>query len=286
MPIPPINRAICEKSLAVLIIGYYIKVMELEYRYYYKNEFKPLSSLSLNEVAGMDCPSGYVLPLKHCDTYALYYVMEGKGNYTLGDTDYHVEQNDIFAMYPDTVVKCRADKNDPWRLCAASFDGVDARLLLNAARFDPKEPVRHLEEEVGLQVVQLIAGLYTYRGQDIFGTTQSTAILYALMSLLVKTASWDQTAMPPGWTGAVYFHKALDFISENFSKPITVKDIAAHVNLSQSRLYRIFMQQVFIPPKQYLTEHRIREARTLLEKRSGSIKEIAQFVPSFPCGWS
>jgi len=69
----------------------------------------------------------------------------------------------------------------------------------------------------------------------------------------------------------VYFHKALNFIAENYGKPITVKDIAAHVNLSQSRLYRIFMQQVFIPPKQYLTEYRIREARTLLEKRRTSI---------------
>jgi len=171
-----------------------------------------------------------------------------------------------------------ADKNEPWTLCAVSFDGADARLLLNASRFTPKAPVRHLEETVGDQVVALLAGMYTYRGQEIYSTTQSTAILYALMSLLVKTASWDQNAMPPGWTGAVYFQKALTFISENYSKPITVEDIAASVNLSRSRLHQIFLQQIFISPKQYLTEYRIREARNLLEKRSGSVKEIALAV--------
>ena len=116
------------------------------------------------------------------------------------------------------------------------------------------------------------------RGQDIYGTTQSTAILYALMSLLVKTATWDQTAMPPGWTGAIHIQKALAFIAENYSKSITVKDIADHVNLSRSYLYRLFMQQIFTSPQQYLTEYRIREARSLLEKRSGSVKEIAYAV--------
>ena len=249
--------------------------MEAIYKYYYKNEFRPLVSLSLHEVAGLDCPSGYVLPLKKPDSYALYYVMEGKGVYTLSGTEYPVTENDIFVLYPDTVINCRADKKAPFALRAASFNGADARLLVNAARFDPKAPVRHLEEQTADQIVQLMTGLYTYRGQDIYGTTQSTAILYALMSLLVKTASWDQTAMPPGWTGAIHLQKALNYIAENYSKPITVNDIAVYVNLSRSRLYRIFLQQIFISPQQYLIEYRIREARNLLENRSGSIKEIA-----------
>jgi len=76
----------------------------------------------------------------------------------------------------------------------------------------------------------------------------------------------------------VHFQKALDFIGENYMKPITVEDIASYVNLSRSRLHQIFLQQIFISPKQYLTEYRVREARNLLEKRSGSVKEIAQAV--------
>jgi AraC-like DNA-binding protein len=252
--------------------------MEPKFKYYYKNDFRPLASLSLHEIAGFECSSGYVLPLEKPDAYALYYVMEGKGIYTLSGREFHAREDDIFAMYPNTEIKCIADKKEPWVLRAVSFDGADARLLLNAARFDPKAPLRHLEEEVGNQIIQLFAGIYTFRGQDIYGTTQSTAMLYALMSLLVKTASWDQTAMPPGWTGAKNKQKALNYISENFSRPITVNDIANHVNLSRSRLYRIFLQQIFISPQQYLTEFRIREARSLLERRAGSIKEIAYAV--------
>jgi AraC-like DNA-binding protein len=40
----------------------------------------------------------------------------------------------------------------------------------------------------------------------------------------------------------------------------------------------MFMEQIFISPQQYLTDFRVREACRLLEKRSGSIKEIARAV--------
>jgi AraC-like DNA-binding protein len=58
-----------------------------------------------------------------------------------------------------------------------------------------------------------------------------------------------------------------------------VEDIAKHVNLSRSRLYRVFLQQAFVSPHQYLTVRRIKEAGNLLMKRDGSsIKDIAMSV--------
>ena len=248
------------------------------YKYYYKNDFRPLASLSLHEVAGFDCPPGYTLPLKRPDAYGLYYVTEGRGVYILDGAEFPVADDDLFVLYPDTEIAIRADEEEPFMLQAASFNGVDALLLLNAAGFQKKQPVRHLDEEAADPAMRLMVGLYTFRGQDIYGTTQSTSFLYALMSLLVKTASFDQTAMPPGWTGTVHVQKALDFIGENYHKPISVNDIADYVGLTRSRLYKVFLQHVFISPQQYLTEYRIREARNLLEKRGGSVKEIANAV--------
>ena len=252
--------------------------MELNYKFHFKNEVRPLSSLSFHEVAGFDCPPGYVLPLQKPDAYALYYVYEGKGCYTLAGKEFPVAENDIFAMYPGAEIHCRSDKEEPWSLYTVSFNGADARLLLNAACFDPKAPVRHLEDITAEQVIKCIMAIYKYRGQEIYNTTQSTAILYALLSLLVRTATWDQAVMPPGWTGAIHFQKAVNFIAENYTKPISVKDIVSHVNLSCSYLYRIFLQQTSMSPQQYLMEYRIREAHRLLESRSGSVKEIAYAV--------
>jgi len=252
--------------------------MEPTYHYYFKNQFRPLASLSLHEAAYFSCPESYVLPMEQPDTYALYLVVDGKGIYTLGGSAFPVKECDIFVMYPNVQVHCVADKNEPWELQALSFDGVDARLLLNAAGFEPKNPVRTLTPHFAEQIRKVMGGIYAWRGQEIYSTAQSTALIYAMMSALVKTSSWDQTAMPPGWTGVVHFQKAIDYIAANFSKPISVADIADHVNLSRSRLYRVFMQQIFISPQQYLTDYRIREALRMLEHRTGSIKEISQAV--------
>ena len=257
--------------------------MEPTYHYYFKNQFRPLASLSLHEVAFFSSPEPYVLPLERPDAYAVYIVKEGKGVYTLGGSEFSVKEYDIFVMYPNVPVRCAMEKaadnpDEPWELLALSFDGVDARILLNAAGFEPKKPVRTLDHHTAVSFVKVLDGIYVWRGQEIYSTIQSTAMIYALMSALVKTASWDQGVMPPGWTGAVHVQKALDFIAAHYNRPINITDIAESANLSRSRLYQVFMQNVFISPQQYLTEYRIREATRLLQKRSGSVKEIANAV--------
>jgi len=252
--------------------------MDVTYHYYFKNQFRPLGSLSMHEVAYFTCPGSYILPIEKPDAYAIYIVDEGKGIYTLGGTEFPIKEYDIFVMYPDISVRCVSDKKKPLKMFALSFDGIDARLLLNAAGFEPKKPVRTLDHHMAVQLSKVIDGIYEWRRQEVYSTVQSTALIYLLMSALVKTVSWDQSSMPPGWTGTVHFQKALDFIINNYMKPINVVDIANHVNLSRSRLYQVFMQQIFIPPQQYLTEYRIREAIRLLQKRGSSIKEIALAV--------
>jgi len=245
---------------------------------YFKNELRPLASLSLIEFACFDCPAGFVLPLKKPDVFALYYVMRGKGVYTVGDSQYPASAGDVFAVYPNTVIKCRSDTKEPWSLYSVSFDGIDARLLLNAANFQPKAPLRHLEEKGAEALVRIMKGLYDLRDQSLFGSILSTATLHLLMSLLIKTASWNPADMPSGWPATVHFQKALHYIENNYQRAITVDDITDHVCVSRSRLYQIFKQQIFISPQQYLMEYRMREGRNLLEKRSGSVKEIAQAV--------
>ncbi|MDR0443603.1 MAG: AraC family transcriptional regulator [Treponema sp.] len=252
--------------------------MELAYHFYHKNEFRPLVSLSLQELAGFDCPAGYVLPLKKPDVYALYFVVKGKGVYTLAGTEYPAQMGDIFALYPNTTIKCRADKKKPWTLYTVSFDGADARLMLNAAQLRQKTPLRHLDDFSCEQIARIFGAMNGYREQELYATIYSTCLLYCIMSYLVKSVSWEKSQMPASWTGAVHFRKAIKFIDENYSRSITVDDIAAHVALSRSRLYRLFMQHVFMPPQQYLMEFRVREGLNLLEKRAGSVKEIALAV--------
>jgi AraC-like DNA-binding protein len=237
-----------------------------------------LGSLSLYEIASFTCPASYVMPIEQSDSYAVYLVDKGKGVYTLGNNEFHIKKHDIFVMYPNMSVRCAADSNESLKMFALGFGGMDTRLLLNAARFEPKNPVRMLDRSTAKQISNIMDNIYTWRGQDIHSVVQSTQLIYLLLSTLVRTINHDQNESSLGWLGIAHFQKALNFIADNYSKPIKVTDISTHVYISRSRLYRVFMQHIFISPQQYLNEYRIKEAIHLLEKRKSSIKEVANAV--------
>nr|AGS54133.1 response regulator receiver protein [uncultured bacterium contig00021] len=252
--------------------------MEPKYDFYVKNDLKAVDSLVLREFCTIKCPPGYVLPVKKPDKYSLYFVGEGKGVYTLGGKEFPLSESDCFVVYPNTTVKCRADKKNPWTLIAVTFDGAEAQTLLEYSEFSKKVPVQHIQKHILNEVVQLLSSFYRLRGNELFHVIVSTSFLYLLISFFIKNSSFDLTKnpIPLRWAGTVHFNKARDFIEKNYSRDISVEDIAKHVNLSRSRLYRIFLQQTSVSPHQYLTVHRIREACNLLMKRDGSsIKEIA-----------
>ena len=72
--------------------------------------------------------------------------------------------------------------------------------------------------------------------------------------------------------------KAVQFIQYNYSRSIDVADIASHVGVSRSHLYRVFMRHLGVSPNEYLIRFRINEACSLLRKKRFSIGEISYSV--------
>jgi transcriptional regulator GlxA family with amidase domain len=72
--------------------------------------------------------------------------------------------------------------------------------------------------------------------------------------------------------------KVVDAINNNFNKEIRITDLAYSVNLSRTRLFKLFKEELGISPKQYLRILRIKKGKELLEKSRKSIKEIAHQV--------
>src|SRR5437588_3083692 len=66
----------------------------------------------------------------------------------------------------------------------------------------------------------------------------------------------------------------LNFIGDNLSRELTVQHIAESVNLSRSRLQRLFKAEVGVPVIQYVRKHRVETAAVLLRTTSLSVKEI------------
>lgn len=74
---------------------------------------------------------------------------------------------------------------------------------------------------------------------------------------------------------------AISYIEGNYSKEITLSDIANHVKLSPFHFSRLFKKQTNSTPHQYLIGYRINNAKKLLYNSNLTINEIA-----FSCGFN
>lgn len=100
-----------------------------------------------------------------------------------------------------------------------------------------------------------------------------TAKLYELLAFLIQEASDPMPAQSR--TGVEHVQRACDFIASHYQEPITINDIAGHVGICRSRLYRVFKAHLSISPLQYLTEFRLREACNLMNRQKATVKEVA-----------
>jgi len=74
--------------------------------------------------------------------------------------------------------------------------------------------------------------------------------------------------------------EAVRYIQDNYSREVTLSDIAAAVHLSPFHLTRLFKQTLGVSPHQYLIQVRVNSARSLLTAGSGerSLAEVASAV--------
>ncbi len=90
------------------------------------------------------------------------------------------------------------------------------------------------------------------------------------LQFLMELAAFVPSGISPQLADAV---RILEF---NLASPIRVRQVAAELNISESRLETLFREHFGVTPKNYLTRLRIRQAERLLQHSSLSIKEISQ----------
>lgn len=241
------------------------------YKYSYKFPKRPIAALAVYNTGRQKCAGGYSWGPGVRDHYLMHYVISGSGLYQTGGCVHHLGAGDLFLAYPDQNIFYRSDENDPWEYCWVGFNGTDAPLLLEQTDFSPDKPVFGFE---GNALYEQMMQIYRAQGSLPYQSTYMTGALYQLLSILIRVSR----EKPRQSLSASYVNRACDYIANHYGLPIGIEDVAAHVGLSRSRLYRAFQQEVHISPIRYLSHFRIRQACMLLERKDLTIKEVAHSV--------
>ena len=244
--------------------------MHPNYKNSYKVEQKELLSLAVYNVGYQKCDLMHQWGPGVRDHYLIHYVISGKGYYKTNGKKYTLEAGDSFLVYPNREVTYFADHGLPWEYAWVGFNGSDALSILNATNFTPEHPIIQKTPH-GEEILHELLRIYEVRGNEFERAVEMTGRLYTALALFMKSA--DQKT--PSTSYNSYVQKAIEYISANYSYPITVEDIADYVGLSRSHLFRSFEKVMEISPIEYLTNFRIKQACNLLKTSDLSITAIA-----------
>ena len=247
--------------------------MNQKYKNSYISAYNELVSLSVYNVGCQLCDAGYQWGPGIRNHYLIHYIISGKGSYRVGDTTYSLSAGDAFLVYPNTEVIYRADDADPWEYAWVGFTGSDAAMILRATDFTPKTPCI-FQMPAGYEIRHQLLHIYDARGNEFRHAVEMSGRLYTALALFMEGAHKKEAEH----TANTYVQKSIEYISANYSYPITVEDIAAYVGLSRSHLFRSFETVMQQSPKEYLTQFRMKQACDLLEHSDLSVTAIANSV--------
>lgn len=247
--------------------------MNGNYKNSYKAAQKELLSLSVYNVGYQKCDALHQWGPGIRDHFLIHYIISGRGFYEINGKKYSLESSDTFLVYPNQVATYYADQNDPWEYAWVGFNGSDALSIINATDFTREHPfIQHTPD--GDTIMHQLLRIYEVRGNEFEHAVEMTGHLYTALALFMKSA--DRKS--PSTSYNSYVQKAIEYISSNYSYPITVEDIAAYVGLSRSHLFRSFEKVLKQSPKEYLSGFRIKQSCMLLTTSDLSITAIANSV--------
>lgn len=245
------------------------------YKYSFKTRKKLLNSLAVYNVGHQMCEPGYQWGPGVRNHYCIHHIISGTGRYEVNGMITQLSAGDTFILYPDTEVKYYADQHNPWEYAWVGFMGDDADALVRATDFKKKHPWIKSGSLPNDLITKQLGIIYDVKGSDYESAVAMTGALYTLLSTFMHYAQHEEEIQN---SQMIYVEQAKDYISTNYSYPITVEDIASYVGISRSYLFRSFQSIQNQSPKEYLIEYRIRKAKHLLCETTLSIASIAYSV--------
>lgn len=229
----------------------------------------PSQSLAVIECGIQICHPGHAAPKLFYRNYSAHFILEGKGVFIKDGISYDLCAGQGFLITPNTSCEYIADQKEPWKYIYASFSGADDDALVHNAGLDENHMTFDfpLDEDMvhDIYAMHRVGKKNEARGYDV------TGYFLLVMSRLVKAA--QNTVQEPQST--YYVKRAKQFIEDHYSEPIAIRDIAGHLGLDRTYLYRLFMHCEGCSPSDHLRRVRLSAAARMLENHEVSIGEAA-----------
>lgn len=209
--------------------------------------------------------------------FLFHYVIAGRGELMASDEkgknhSYVIEGNQGFLIFPGQECTYSADPRTPWEYTWLEFDGLRVREALLLSGLSKAKPVYFPKNRTEGDKVKDIM-LYIV-GHSTSSSLHLTGQAFLFLDSLVESSKNKRTAIGSRLRD-FYIREAMNFIEQNYTKDISVEDIADFCSLNRTYFGRVFKDTVGKTPQDFLIEYRMIKASNLLKMTRLPIKDIA-----------
>lgn len=240
---------------------------------FYENLF--YSDTAVNDI-GLYCCGKRIQAQNHKfgpaarDYYWFIYMQSGSGYYTMEDSTFRLKKNTMFVAYPNRRIHYHADEGSEWSIRWVSLGSPMIGNYLNKMNVSPDNPLINVSTptavENTLETLFNTIPIHTVQSEFL-----SVSLVYNLLALLTEATLTANK-------GHDYITDAIFFMSHNYDRELTVKDVADSVNLERVYFSKLFHSKTGVTPIKWLTNHRMEKAASLLLHSGLKISEIARSV--------
>lgn len=236
----------------------------------------PQTDLDVIECGTQKCHPGYSFGPAIRDFYIIHYIHSGQGYFRLENKEFSLGKGDAFLICPDVITHYYADATDPWNYSWVGFHGTKAEFYLRQANLSIENPILHCRDHGYMD--DCFAKMMRTRDIGRSRETQLLGLLYLLLSSCIEQVSGDFPSNAKRDGKAVYISKAVEFIKVNYSKKISIPDIADHVGLDSKYLCAVFKSSLETSPHKFLLNVRLDRACDLMRNQTLTIGDISRSV--------
>lgn len=236
---------------------------------------KTASEISIYYAGWQKCPPSHRGGCGIRDHYLMHYIVGGHGEFRQGNVTRRLGPGDGFLICPSVCSSYKSDPADPWEYFWIGFYGPGAKALLESADLSVAHPAFHYDRDNA--VVDCLQSIVRSTSTSASVEYEALGYFYLMMSRLIEeymTGSQSKGAASSDY----YVEKAKEYIQCNYSRSLSVQEIASYVGLDRSQLFRLFKISTDYSPQQYLIHYRTAKACELIANTDLNFEEIAHSV--------